>query len=118
MRTRHATLDDPAPYTVLTEQGCPELGCYEPDESSEQECENDAVLQYEEDEGCVAEYGELPGLAGRAASGIASPRIAPIAAGPAPLRNARGPVSRRRRSKWRALERTNERWCERDEPGE
>ena len=38
------------------------------------------------------------------ASGIAAPRIAPIAAGPAPSRNARARRSPRSRSKWRAAE--------------
>ena len=40
-------------------------------------------------DGRGGEDGVLPALVEREASGIAAPRIAPIAAGPAPSRNAR-----------------------------
>ena len=52
-------------------------------------------------------------------SGIATPMIAPMAAGPAPLRNARARGSWRRRSNLRcAEEHEGERGGERDEGGE
>ena len=81
--------------SVSGERGAGERGD-DPDRAGAKQRHHHAAPQGKQGDRRGGQHRELPGPPARPVSGSAAPRIAPIAAGPAPARNAVRVVARRR----------------------